>query len=88
MTRNLRRGKVFVDWSQNDQTKTTVCVYSLRAKGKPTVSTPVTWKEVESAAKSGDADRITFVADDVLSRVKKLGDLFAPVRKLKQKLPQ
>ena len=87
MTRSLRREKVFIDWSQNDQTKTTVCVYSLRAKGEPTVSTPVTWKEVESTAKSGDADCMTFVSDDVLSRVKKLGDLFAPVLKLKQKLP-
>ena len=87
MTKSLRRGKVFVDWSQNDRTKTTVCAYSLRAKGRPTVSTPVTWKEIEAAARRGEASRLVFEADDVLSRVKRLGDLFAPVLKLKQKLP-
>jgi bifunctional non-homologous end joining protein LigD len=87
MTRRLRRGKVFVDWSQNDQTKTTVCAYSLRAKGQPTVSTPVTWDEVEAAARNRDAARMSFLANDVLSRVRSHGDLFAPVLKLKQRLP-
>jgi bifunctional non-homologous end joining protein LigD len=87
MTRSLRKGKVFVDWSQNDRTKTTVCAYSLRAKGRPMVSTPVTWDEVEAAAKKGDASALLFESDDVLARVKKLGDVFAPVLKLKQKLP-
>ena len=86
-SRSLRRGKVFVDWSQNDRTKTTVCPYSLRAKGKPTASTPVTWKEVEFAARRGDATTLIFEADDVLARVQELGDLFAPVLKLKQRLP-
>ncbi|MEA2711859.1 MAG: bifunctional non-ous end joining protein LigD [Phycisphaerales bacterium] len=87
MTKSLRPGKIFVDWSQNDETKTTVSVYSLRAKDRPTVSTPVTWDEVESAAKRRDASMITFVSDDVLERVERLGDLFAPVLKVKQKLP-
>ena len=87
MTKSLRPGKIFVDWSQNDETKTTVCVYSLRAKERPTVSTPVTWAEVETGAKRRDARAITFLADELLERVERLGDLFAPVLKLKQKLP-
>ncbi|HWC61664.1 MAG TPA: non-homologous end-joining DNA ligase [Verrucomicrobiae bacterium] len=88
MARNLRAGKVFVDWSQNDRHKTTVCAYSLRAKEQPTVSTPVDWDEVKSALKKKDAKRLTFISDDVLKRVEKNGDLFEPLLKLKQKLPQ
>lgn len=87
MSKNLRTGKVFVDWSQNDSHKTTVCAYSLRAKERPTVSTPVEWDEVKSALKKNDASRLSFVSDDVLKRVEKEGDLFEPVLKLKQKLP-
>jgi bifunctional non-homologous end joining protein LigD len=87
MQRNLRAGKVLVDWSQNDPHKTTVCAYSLRAKEHPTVSTPVTWDEVDMALKKKNAKLLTFEVDDVLKRVKKQGDLFAPVLKLKQKLP-
>ena len=87
MTRSARPGKVFVDWSQNDETKTTVCVYSLRAKQQPTVSTPVTWDEVAMVAKKRDAAAITFLSNDLLERVDRRGDLFAPVLKLKQKLP-
>jgi bifunctional non-homologous end joining protein LigD len=87
MQKALRRGKVLVDWSQNDRHKTTVCAYSLRAKEHPAVSTPVTWKEVEGAVKAGSASHLVFEADDILSRVKKHGDLFAPVLSLKQKLP-
>ncbi|MGB7945609.1 MAG: hypothetical protein WCF42_20040, partial [Terriglobales bacterium] len=79
---------VFVDWSQNDEHKTTISVYSLRARERPTVSTPVTWDEVEQALKKKDAERLVFEAKDVLARVEKLGDLFEPVQKLKQKLPQ
>lgn len=86
MAKNLRPGKVFVDWSQNDRHKTTVCAYSLRAKEQPTVSTPVEWDEVEAALKKKDAARLTFRSDDVLKRVAKHGDLFAPLLKLKQKL--
>jgi len=78
---------VFVDWSQNDEHKTTSCVYTLRARERPTVSTPVTWDELETAAKKKNAQMLVFEAPDVLKRVKKVGDLFAPVLKMKQKLP-
>lgn len=87
MQKNLRNGKVLVDWSQNDSHKTTVSVYSLRAKDHPTVSTPVTWDEVETAWKKKQAKLLLFEAGDVLKRVAKLGDIFAPVLTLKQKLP-
>ncbi len=85
MEKRLRKGKVFVDWSQNDDKKTTVNVYSLRAKEQPTVSTPVIWAEVATALKKKKP--LSFEADEVLKRVEKLGDLFAPVLTLKQKLP-
>ncbi len=87
MAKKLRKGKVLVDWSQNDQHKTTVAVYSLRARERPTVSTPVEWKEVERAMKRNDPDSLSFEADDVLKRVEKRGDLFAPVLELRQELP-
>ncbi|MGB7158142.1 MAG: non-homologous end-joining DNA ligase [Tepidisphaeraceae bacterium] len=87
MKKDLRGGKVFVDWSQNDEHKTTCCVYSLRARERPTVSTPLTWEELASAAKKRKLQSLVFEAPDVLKRVKKFGDLFAPVLKLKQKLP-
>ena len=87
MKKALRVGKVFVDWSQNDDYKTTVCVYSLRAREKPTVSTPLEWSEVENCRRKGDASLLVFESDDVLKRVEESGDLFAPVLKLKQKLP-
>jgi bifunctional non-homologous end joining protein LigD len=86
MAKNLRAGKVFVDWSQNDRHKTTVCVYSLRAKEQPTVSTPVTWDEIESALKKKDARRLSFTSNEVLKRLDKHGDLFAPALTLKQRL--
>jgi bifunctional non-homologous end joining protein LigD len=88
MKKAVRTNKVFVDWSQNDQHKTTISVYSLRARERPTVSTPITWDEVEQALKKKDAGRLVFEAQDVLARVEKTGDLFAAVQKLKQKLPQ
>jgi bifunctional non-homologous end joining protein LigD len=88
MSKAVRKGKVFVDWSQNDDHKTTVCVYSLRAKEGPTVSTPVTWDEVENCLKKKKADLLKFHSDEVLARVDKHGDLFEPVEKLKQKLPK
>ncbi|MBV9643415.1 MAG: ATP-dependent DNA ligase, partial [Verrucomicrobia bacterium] len=87
MQKALRKGKVLIDWSQNDEHKTTVNVYSLRAKERPTVSTPVTWQEVETAVKSRDPSRLTFDSDTVLRRVEKQGDLFASVLTLKQRLP-
>lgn len=87
MQKSLRKGKVLIDWSQNDDHKTTVSAYSLRAKSEPTVSMPVTWKEVEACWKSKAAKRLVFTSEAALARVAKLGDLFAPVLKLKQRLP-
>ena len=88
MKKAVRTNKVFVDWSQNDEHKTTISIYSLRARERPTVSTPVTWGEVEGALKKKDSLRLVFESKDVLARVEKMGDLFAPVLALKQKLPQ
>jgi bifunctional non-homologous end joining protein LigD len=88
MQKSLRAGKVFIDWSQNDAHKTTVCVYSLRAKERPTVSTPVTWEEVDAARRKKKVALLEFGSDAALRRVEKLGDLFAPVLALKQKLPK
>jgi bifunctional non-homologous end joining protein LigD len=88
MSKSVRKGKVFVDWSQNDEHKTTICVYSLRAKEEPTVSTPVTWDEVENCLRKKKADLLKFRSDQTLARVNKNGDLFAQVEKLKQKLPK
>jgi len=87
MTKKLRKGKVFVDWSQNTETKTTVAAYSLRAKQRPTVSAPVEWSEVERAAEKEDPELLTFEAGEVLERVASGGDLFAPVLELEQELP-
>jgi bifunctional non-homologous end joining protein LigD len=88
MKKDLRRGKVFVDWSQNARFKTTVCVYSLRGRPMPTVSTPLTWEEVEDAMSAGDPQMLSFLSDEVLERAEKLGDLFAPVLTMKQRLPK
>jgi bifunctional non-homologous end joining protein LigD len=88
MSKAVRKGKVFVDWSQNDEHKTTICVYSLRAKEEPTVATPVTWDEVQNCLKKKEAGLLKFRSEKVLARVEKLGDLFEPVEKLKQKLPK
>jgi bifunctional non-homologous end joining protein LigD len=88
MSKGLRAGKIFVDWSQNDEHKTTICVYSLRAREQPTVSTPVTWKEVAATVKKKNAKRLIFRGEQTLARVEKLGDLFAEVETLKQKLPR
>ena len=87
MRKVLRAGKVLVDWSQNDEHKTTVGPYSLRARPQPTVSTPITWEEVEAVTVSGDPDDLVFTSDDVLARVATHGDLFAPVASLAQALP-
>jgi bifunctional non-homologous end joining protein LigD len=87
MRKELRVGKVLVDWSQNDEHKTTVCVYSLRATDRPTVSTPVTWDEVDAALQKKDCSQLVFTSADVLDRVEKKGDLFAPVLALRQQIP-
>jgi bifunctional non-homologous end joining protein LigD len=88
MSKQARTNKVFVDWSQNDEHKTTISVYSLRAREHPTVSTPVKWQEVEQALKKKDATLLVFEAGQVLDRVEKMGDLFESVDTLKQKLPK
>jgi bifunctional non-homologous end joining protein LigD len=83
-SKELRTGKVLVDWSQNVDFKTTVCVYSLRAREHPTASTPLTWEEVEAAERPED---LRFEAPDVLERVERHGDLYAPLLELEQRLP-
>lgn len=83
-TKAIRKGKILIDWSQNSGQKTTICAYSLRARPHPTVSTPVTWDEVEAAA---DGEALSFEAHDVLARIEEHGDLFAPAATLQQELP-
>jgi bifunctional non-homologous end joining protein LigD len=87
MTKTLRAGKVLIDWSQNDEHKTTVCAYSLRAREHPTVSTPIEWAEVRDALKRSAAGALSFDAAAVLERVRERGDLFSPVLTLHQKPP-
>ncbi len=87
MRKDLRKGKVFVDWSQNDRHKTTVCAYSMRGKERPMVSTPVTWDEVSDALDGKDPDALTFEAPDVLDRIGQVGDVYLPNLELEQELP-
>ena len=87
MSKARRKGRVFVDWSQNSRHKTTVSVYSLRALPQPTVSTPLTWDEVEDVTETRDPDDVVFTAPEVIERVAEHGDLFAPVAELEQELP-
>lgn len=86
MKKSLREGKIFIDWSQNVRHKTTVCAYSMRARPEPSVSTPVTWDEVESAVDNGDAAQLSFSPADVSARIQAEGDLFAGVLDLEQEL--
>jgi len=88
MQKTLRRGKVFIDWSQNDAHKTTVCVYSLRAREKPTVSTPVTWEEVERCQREDNRAMLEFTCGQTLARVAERGDLFAPLLVREQEVPR
>ena len=88
MKKAIRTNKIFVDWSQNDEHKTTVSVYSLRARERPTVSTPITWEELDRTLKKKDAGLLVFESHQTLDRVEKMGDLFAPLLTLKQKLPK
>jgi bifunctional non-homologous end joining protein LigD len=87
MAKRLRSGKVLVDWSQNDDHKTTVTVYSVRALERPGVSTPVSWEEVAACREAGDPQQLVFSPDDVLGRVAERGDLFAPLLAARQALP-
>lgn len=86
--KTLREGKVLVDWSQNDRAKTTVAVYSLRCRERPWASTPLYWEEVEKLAADGDPEAVRFEAAEVLERIEREGDLFAPVLELVQELPE
>jgi bifunctional non-homologous end joining protein LigD len=86
--KDVRPGKVLIDWSQNDEYKTTVSVYSLRARERPWVSTPITWDEVDDLASSGDLEPYRFEAPDVVRRFEEHGDLFEPVNSLRQQLPK
>jgi bifunctional non-homologous end joining protein LigD len=89
MAKMKRKGKVFIDWSQNSEHKSTVAVYSLRAKGeRPLVAMPVTWNELRNAVKKNDASSLFFGPEAALKRLKKTGDLFTPALGLKQKLPK
>jgi bifunctional non-homologous end joining protein LigD len=89
MAKNLRVGKVFIDWSQNADHKTTVGVYSLRAKrARPYVSMPVKWEQLTTALKKADTDLFEYEPEEALHRLKRVGDLFVPLLKLKQKLPK
>ena len=85
MRKDLRKNKVLIDWSQNDAHKTTVCVYSLRARERPTVSTPLEWPEVERIAQGRGPT--AFDSDEVVRRIERHGDPFAPILSLKQRLP-
>jgi bifunctional non-homologous end joining protein LigD len=87
MRKSDRAGRIFIDWSQNDRHKTTVAVYSLRGRDRPTVSTPLDWDEVERAAGGAPPEELVFEAPAVLERVRERGDLFAPVLECAQPLP-
>jgi bifunctional non-homologous end joining protein LigD len=87
MAKELRPGKVLIDWSQNDEHKTTVCVYSLRARERPTISTPLAWEEVERAARARREPDLSAEPQELLQRVQRHGDLFEPLLSLTQELP-
>jgi bifunctional non-homologous end joining protein LigD len=84
MRKELRKNKVFIDWSQNSRHKTTICAYSLRARPQPTVSTPVTWDEVDVASQGAP---LSFTAPEVLERVQTMGDLWEPTATTVQEIP-
>ena len=89
MAKRLREGKVFIDWSQNSKSKTTVCIYSLRAKREhPYISVPFSWDELEKLLKKGDPDKFLIGPEDALKRIERFGDLFEPVLTLKQSIPK
>jgi bifunctional non-homologous end joining protein LigD len=88
MRKELRQGKVFIDWSQNDEHKTTVCVYSLRGTERPQVAAPLTWDELQQAVDKDDVSLLRFSPQRVLERIEEAGDLFAAVETMKQRLPR
>jgi bifunctional non-homologous end joining protein LigD len=88
MAKEYRKGKIFINWSQNDSSKTMVCVYSLRAGAVPTVSCPFEWKELEKMARRGQSEEFQITHSQALDRAEKYGDLFGDVLTKKQKLPK
>ena len=88
MTKAIRTDRVLIDWSQNNQVKTTICAYSLRARAQPTVSTPITWSEATACETSGDPAKLRFTSKQTLSRIARRGDLFAQAAELEQSLPK
>ena len=88
MAKGERPGKVLIDWSQNDPHKTTVCVYSLRARERPTISTPLSWEEVERAARRRGEPELSLEPPALLERLERQGDAFAPLLSLTQRLPE
>ena len=87
MSKDKRPRRVFVDWSQNDSHKTTVCAYSLRIRERPTVSTPLAWSEIEDAIDNGDGQALSFEAADVLDRIERFGDLYSETLTVRRQLP-
>jgi bifunctional non-homologous end joining protein LigD len=87
MTKKEREAKVFINWSQNDASKTMICVYSLRAREKPFVSSPLEWRDLENPARLGDPERLQVTYSEALGRAEKKGDLFREVIEKEQKLP-
>lgn len=87
MAKEFRKARVFINWSQNDASKTMVCVYSLRANEKPVVSFPLGWKELENSAGAGDAQRLRIPPQEAVGRAEKMGDLFQEALTKKQRLP-
>jgi bifunctional non-homologous end joining protein LigD len=87
MAKEFRKAKVFINWSQNDSSKTMICVYSLRAREKPTVSFPIEWKKLENLSGLGDPEKLQVIHSEAVSRAEKHGDLFRDVLFKKQKLP-
>lgn len=87
MAKEARKGKVFINWSQNDASLTMICVYSLRAREKPYVSFPLEWGELERLAGTGDPEKLQVLQDEAIRRAEEAGDLFAEVLTIKQKLP-
>jgi len=87
MAKEYRKAKVFINWAQNDSSKTMICVYSLRAREKPIVSFPLEWKELENLAGSGDPEKLQVMYSEAVSRAEKKGDLFREVLVKKQRLP-
>jgi len=87
MDKKYRKAKVFINWAQNDASKTMICVYSLRAREKPFVSFPLEWKELEKLAGISDPEKLQVITSEAVSRVEKEGDLFQEVLVKEQKLP-